>query len=168
MLNCEGCQNLLLDFLYDLLEPAEREALQAHLATCPACPAALAKVRQQQGLFATAAKMAFPAVRFIKPAPVPILPLPRSQPLQPRRRWAAAAALWLAGFALSQWVVSAAVMGAIFLVVGVATWFASDYATARQAVAHHEVEVAALCSGKESLVRPAPSWRRLWNGANAT
>ena len=70
MQSCETCQVQLLEYLYGLLEDADRQALEAHLAACPACQAALVKTRSQQHLFAAAAKMEFPAVAFQPPAPV--------------------------------------------------------------------------------------------------
>jgi hypothetical protein len=70
-MNCQHCQNLLLDHLYGLLEGAEVAAVDAHLAACPACAAAHAETGRVQGLIARAAKSAFPSARFEPPAPVP-------------------------------------------------------------------------------------------------
>ena len=112
MQSCETCQVQLLEYLYGLLEDADRQALEAHLAACPACQAELAKTRSQQHLFAAAAKMEFPGVAFQPPAPVAppeaITAAPASVPFAARSnptvakkpvkwgRWAVAAAMLLA------------------------------------------------------------------------
>ena len=57
MHSCESCQAQLLEYLYDLLESADRQALESHLAGCATCQAALTKARSQQSLLAAAAKM---------------------------------------------------------------------------------------------------------------
>src|SRR5579859_4109362 len=93
--------------------------------------------------------MEFPAVRFVEPAPQPapapaLLPMPAPARVRPWRRWAAAAAVWLAAVGVTQWLVSAAVMAVLFVVVGGCAWFGSDYAVARNAVAGHEAAVAQL------------------------
>ena len=70
-MNCEHCQTLLLDHLYGLLEGAEAAGVDAHLANCPACSAARADTARVQGLFARAAKSAFPNTKFEPPVPAP-------------------------------------------------------------------------------------------------
>ena len=67
MATCEQHQTQLLPYLYDVLEPSERQELQAHLDQCPACQAALAHGRSQQQLLAAAAKAEFTAVQFRPP-----------------------------------------------------------------------------------------------------
>jgi hypothetical protein len=126
MHSCETCQVQLLEYLYDLLDGAERQALEAHLAACPACQSALGKARSQQQLFAAAAKVQFPAVAFQPPAPaappaesitaaapasVPFATVARAPaPRKPVRwgRWLAAAAVLLAVTGLG---VPAAIVG---------------------------------------------------------
>ena len=71
MLPCNDCRPLILDHLYGLLDAAEAAAVEAHLAGCPECAAARAEAAKMQGLIATAAKGAFPAVRFEAPAAAP-------------------------------------------------------------------------------------------------
>lgn len=66
MPSCTECRSLLLDHQYGLLDAAEAAAVEAHLATCPACAARAVKAR---GLIATAAKSAFPDVNFRQPKP---------------------------------------------------------------------------------------------------
>src|SRR5262245_39856211 len=109
---CDTCQPLLLDYLYDLLDGDDRRALEAHVAGCAGCPAALERARRDRALLAAAAKMEFPAVRFVppeeappaapQPAPVAerdVLPLPPAVRARPRTRrplrWAVAAAVLL-------------------------------------------------------------------------
>ena len=75
-MNCQHCQPLLLDHLYGLLDGPEAAAVDAHLASCPACAAARTETARVQGLFARAAKSAFPNTRFEAPTPTQ----PQSQP----------------------------------------------------------------------------------------
>jgi len=87
--------------MYDLLEDAERDSLQAHLVQCAGCQAALTRAQAQKRLLGLAAKTQFPAVRFEPPAgELPAqeratVPVPRA-----RRtfalRWALAASVLLA------------------------------------------------------------------------
>ena len=67
MHGCHDCQELMLEHLYDLLEEADQQALRAHLADCPACQAALEKVRAQQQLLAAAARMQVSVAPFVPP-----------------------------------------------------------------------------------------------------
>jgi hypothetical protein len=55
MPTCAECSETLLDYLYGLLDDAEVQALQSHLAGCAACQGALAAARAQQGLLGRAA-----------------------------------------------------------------------------------------------------------------
>ncbi len=71
MLPCESYQDRLLDHLYGLLDPAEAEAVEAHLAGCPACAAAGEQTARWRGLIAQAAKAEFPGVRFTPPSEAP-------------------------------------------------------------------------------------------------
>ena len=87
MHSCNACQAQLLEYLYDLLDAAERQTLEAHLAACAECQAALAKARSQQQLLAAAAKMEFPTVAFERPAAPATLPL-TAKTKSPARKWA--------------------------------------------------------------------------------
>jgi anti-sigma factor RsiW len=80
MQNCEGHQNLLLDYLFDLLEDGERRALEDHLAGCAACRGALAKNKEQQRLLAAAARLECAGVRFEAPLRAAVA-APRPLPL---------------------------------------------------------------------------------------
>jgi hypothetical protein len=62
----------LLDFLYGLLEPEEVQRLQAHLAECPACRAALAEAEAHQRLLARAAHVARAVPAFVAPSGSPL------------------------------------------------------------------------------------------------
>lgn len=88
-MNCQHCQSLLLDHLYGLLDGPEAASVDAHLASCPACAAARAETARVQGLFARAAKSAFPNTRFEAPAQPqksgPRTPAPAKQPAAPAR-----------------------------------------------------------------------------------
>src|SRR3954468_23212517 len=100
MPSCDTHQGQLLDYLYDLLEVEERTALLSHLEACADCRAALERARGEQNLLATAARLAFPAVRLeapsaepaAEPAPV-LLPMPDRKPARRWRHVLAAAAV---------------------------------------------------------------------------
>ena len=68
MMPCDNCRTLLLDHLYGLLDAAEAVAVENHLAACPACTAVRDREVHAQELFAQAAKVEFPHVRFQPPA----------------------------------------------------------------------------------------------------
>ncbi len=108
MHTCPSCQAQMLEYLYDLLDPAERQAVQDHLDACAACRAALEKAREQQNLLAAAARIEFADVHFAAPAEAPAvvpMPAPARRKALPWRRWAAAAAVLLAvgGLAVPGW-----------------------------------------------------------------
>jgi alpha-2-macroglobulin-like protein len=101
MLNCESCREQMLEYLYGLLEGADRQALQDHLNRCPACQTALGKAQAQQRLLGAAAKATFASVRFEAPSDPAVLPLSTPLPARPRKhqawtRWAMAASVVLA------------------------------------------------------------------------
>ena len=100
MHSCDQCSELLLDYLYGLLDEAEAQSVRAHLADCAACRTALAQAEAQQNLIARAAQVYAAVPPFTAPtaqpaetaapaeaapeAPAVTLPLPRAR----RRRWA--------------------------------------------------------------------------------
>ena len=49
-LSCREIADLLTDYLEDALEPATRERVEQHLATCPDCTTYLAQMRSTIGL----------------------------------------------------------------------------------------------------------------------
>src|SRR5437762_12942005 len=92
-MSCDHCQAQLLEFVYGLFEAGDaaeaqaRADLEAHLAGCPACQAALRRVEGQKQLLAQAAKTDARTVVFRPPTevaagaprPVPaVLPFPRA------------------------------------------------------------------------------------------
>jgi anti-sigma factor RsiW len=94
-MRCDDGQDRLLDLVYGLLDPAEAAALEAHVASCPACEAAYKAVRGEKALIARAAKGSFARVEFIPPIVggiEPRRPVPRTVFV----RWAVAAGLLLA------------------------------------------------------------------------
>lgn len=103
MPGCHGCQELMLEYLYDALEEADQLTFRDHLQGCPACQAALDKARAQQALLAKAARLAFPTVTFTPPADEPVvLPLQAKRRFSPYwTRWALAAGVLLALTGLS-------------------------------------------------------------------
>jgi hypothetical protein len=132
----------MLEYLYDLLEGAERQAFQGHLDGCAACRAALAQAQAQQNLLAAAARIEFPAVRFQPPtdAITPLLratvPLPRPQRSRAWRRWVAAAILLLT----------------LSGVAGAAFWLGVDYREA-SAVAERQESAVAEARKEQSEIR---------------
>src|SRR5262245_6705053 len=112
---CENVQAQLLPLVYDLVEPSERQVLEAHLEQCTSCRAALLKVQEQRQLLGEAAKAEFPDVRFTPPAAAPVrATLPSVKPTGPSKpvrhwsRWALAASIAVvlaggAGFGLYGW-----------------------------------------------------------------
>jgi uncharacterized repeat protein (TIGR01451 family) len=87
MESCGQFQAQMLDHLYDLLDAHEQQALLRHLEECPSCAAALKGASKQQEMFAAAARMEFPQVRFAPPSNTlsPATEAPAVAPL-PRRR----------------------------------------------------------------------------------
>lgn len=96
--SCEHCRELLLDFLYGLLDPAEEATVAAHVADCPACTAAKAAAAGAKGLFAAAAKAPFPEVTFT--IPVDATPAVPARKASRWVQWAVAASLLACGLGL--------------------------------------------------------------------
>ena len=97
MMTCEYLRAQLLGYLYDLLDDDDKQAADAHLATCEGCQAALAAARRQQRLLAAAAKSAFPNVQFERPksTPVETVQTPKEKKRFPTRFHFALAATFL-------------------------------------------------------------------------
>src|SRR5437660_336269 len=128
----EPSPGLLLDYLYGLLDDAERQQVEDLLKTVPAWQQALAEARQQQQLLGEAAKTSFAGVRFTPPAPRTLqLEAAATQTARRRPRLRA----W-AGWAAAAAVVLAVVGGGLTGAVG---WLERQYA-----VAGKETDVAAL------------------------
>lgn len=102
MIPCSTCTELLWDYLYDLLEPAQASQVDAHVSRCPKCRQALTAARSDCALLASAARLdvdvpAFEAPREDVPAVIPMgARQPRSVPKQRWFRGAAAAAVLFA------------------------------------------------------------------------
>ena len=69
---CDRWQDLLLDFVYGLLDEQEAGELQAHLAECPACRAELAKAEGSKDRLSRAAL----AIRDVAPFQPPVETIP--------------------------------------------------------------------------------------------
>ncbi len=142
MHTCPECQAQMLEYLYDLLDETERQAMQAHLADCAHCRAQLTKAENQRELLATAARMEFPHVRFaapveqITPAVVPMTRHVKKS--RPWRRWAVAAAVLLALAGLS----------------APGYWMERDYSQANRIIAEKKaVALAATQHGTDALAQ---------------
>src|SRR3954453_3837718 len=132
MSSCDGYQAQMLEYLYDLLEGDERQALERHVDGCAACQAALARVRGQQRLLAAAGRMEFPSVTFTPP---PEQPAPASQPASgplPARK----IGIWL------RWAAAAAVLLVVGGLGGAGVWVGRDYTEAQRRVEHQQAVVA--------------------------
>ncbi len=137
MYTCPECQAQTLEYLYDLLDDADRRTMQAHLADCSACRAQLAKAENQQKLLATAARMEFPNVRFNAPAEriaPPVVPMTRPvKKAQPWRRWAVAALILLGLVGLS----------------APGYWMQRDYSQANHTAPRRKKALAAACESAQ-------------------
>jgi hypothetical protein len=136
MTNCESYQDQLLAYLYDLLEPAERQGLEAHLEQCAPCRAALGRARNQQSLLAAAAKREFPNVRFQPPQAEPFHEEPSIRFERPARRawrrWAIAAGILL--------LCSLGIPTGLWSASYVQTRLAAERAASKQAMASAELQ----------------------------
>src|SRR5262245_44935464 len=68
MSSCQSNEGQWLAYRYALLEPDQRQDLEAHLAQCASCRASLARAQGQQRVLAAAARAEFPQVHFAIPA----------------------------------------------------------------------------------------------------
>ena len=131
-MQCDNCRELLLDHLYDLLDPIESGAVEAHLAACPACAAARDRSAHEQHLFASAAKASFPQVTFAPPqesaTPMPtVIASPAAALETPKHRQG-----WFSASALVGWGVAASLLIAIPTLPGL--------------IRHHDTRTAAAVS----------------------
>ena len=111
-MTCEQCRQQMLPYLYELLEPLEREELALHLETCAVCQEALKSAREQAGMMAEAVKA---EADIVFKAPVKATPASTAQTLmmpRPKRRFVL----------LNRWAAAAAVLIAIFSAGGVFGW----------------------------------------------
>jgi hypothetical protein len=69
--NCDHCSELLLDYLYDLLDEAQADELRVHLDVCASCQLRLARAESQQQLIATAARLYQSVPAFAPPVTMP-------------------------------------------------------------------------------------------------
>jgi anti-sigma factor RsiW len=122
--HCETHRALMLEYLYDLLEAEQRQALEAHLATCAACQAEMERSRRHKSLLATAARMEFATVRFVAPVDEPATAAPLVAPLPERAVKARPG--W------QRWAMAAAVLVALGAVAGPTAWYGHGYLQARQ------------------------------------
>ncbi|HZZ78939.1 MAG TPA: zf-HC2 domain-containing protein, partial [Gemmataceae bacterium] len=119
MLHCDQTQDLLLDFVYGVLEEPEQAKVRAHVHTCATCQSALKQAQVEQKTLSQAARAVRTVPEFAIPqetqpeqppeVPAPTLPFIADQPVKrsfwrrPIVRWAAAAAILLAVVAPFSW-----------------------------------------------------------------
>jgi hypothetical protein len=142
MASCNTFQAQLLDYLYDLLDNGDRQSIEQHLEECASCRTALAQAQGQKQLLATAAKAAFPDVRFEAPPPEAQRPEPAFLPLPRRPR----ARVWRG------WAIAASII--LFAGIGVpAAWWGTRYVTVRDLVQANQVAVLDLQSQEVALAK---------------
>ncbi len=102
MTSCYANDELLWDYLHDLLDPAQVNQLEEHLATCAACRQALEIAKADCANLAAAARLDGPFPLFEAPAEEMPATLPlRSGWASATKRWTwAAAAVLLIAFGL--------------------------------------------------------------------
>lgn len=113
-MKCDHCQLQLLPLLYDLLDDADRLAVNRHLDTCTICQEAMKSAREQLGMLKDAVKQSHPDIVFKAPvvntpaasAPTVVMP-PR-----PTRRFA-----WING-----WSIAASILFVFFSGGGLLGW----------------------------------------------
>ncbi len=116
MLTPEQCQELMLDYLYGLLNPEEVQQFEAAVAAHPECAVALDKARRWQQMLAQAAKNEFPNVSFQAPAAEAVTTKtasvePASISTATSRRGISVGWFWYAGTALAVLLAVAIPMG---------------------------------------------------------
>ncbi len=114
-MTCEQCRQQLLPYLYDLLEPLERDQAAAHLQGCPECQTALQTARQQQGLLAEAVKEEHADIFFKAPSKATAASTAPTLVMQPPARRM---------FLHSRWSVAAAILLMLFGAGSVIAWTA--------------------------------------------
>src|SRR5262245_64747505 len=105
----ERFNELLLDYLYDLLDEAEVRAVREHIA---AHPEAQAQLERARGLLAGAARYEFAGVRFSAPAADAVTaPTPRAPVASPAGATPRASRSWLPWVLVGSVVIAVAAVG---------------------------------------------------------
>src|SRR5262245_34420580 len=152
---CTELQSQMLDYVYDLLDGDDRRQFADHLEQCKACQDALRAAQSDQHLFAAAARMEFPNVRFQVPVEEPT---PSLRLVEPEKPAVAAADNGPAVLPIAptvrrvrwqRWALAATVL----LAVGVPTLFGLDYLGARRQVARSEERIAELHHQNEAATQ---------------
>lgn len=135
-MTCERYRELILPYLYDAVEPAEREQLEAHLHHCAGCTEALNGVRVQVGLLAEAVKPVHAEIEFKPPTPA----TPASTVAMPPKTRPAFTLL-------NRWLIAASLLIVVFGIgglIGAAIWreesVSLESASARLAKAQSDLQ----------------------------
>ncbi len=96
MTSCTWNDELLWDYLHDLLDPSQVHQLEEHLASCSSCRDALDVARADNASLAAAARLDGPFPLFEAPHPEKDATIPLRPAWASRWAWAAAAALLIA------------------------------------------------------------------------
>ena len=83
-MDCKKCQDLVLEWLEDLLDPPEAEAIASHVNNCDACQALKDRAKTVRGKVRAAITSPFPEVQFSSPKPFQIGPVEKVPSRSPR------------------------------------------------------------------------------------
>src|SRR5262245_23433126 len=137
---CTEFQSQMLDYVYDLLDEGVAVVLGAHLDECAVCQSALREAQAQQQLFASAARLEFPAVRFVAPedrrVQPGVAPERRGEPVD------APAVLSLPRAPARPWWRRWAAVAAVLVALVVPGWLTTDYVAARRTLDRHAAVAA--------------------------
>ena len=93
-MNCLKSQELMHEWLEELLEPDEVSAIASHVAGCLPCQAEHALAKKLRGKVRAALTSPFPEITFSPPTPIQISKMEKS-PTKSRTRWSAEKRFWL-------------------------------------------------------------------------
>lgn len=85
-MDCRKCQDLVLEWLEELLELPESAELSSHLETCSSCQSARDRAQMMRAKVRAAITTPYPDIQFSSPEPFQIGPR-ENLPDQPRRSW---------------------------------------------------------------------------------
>ena len=85
-MDCRKCQDLILEWMEELLELPESAELSSHLETCSSCQSARDRAQMMRAKVRAAITSPYPDIQFSSPEPFQIGPR-ENLPDQPRRSW---------------------------------------------------------------------------------
>jgi hypothetical protein len=152
MYTCDDLRELLWDYLYELLEPEQAQAVRDHLAQCLACRGSLEHAEAEYHLLAHAARLEDPVPAFQVPEPEPE-PVPATIPLPAPAAGTPTAGRHVAGRRLWPWAAAAAAV--LLLAGGSYGLYERGAVELREAHALAQARLADSDRAKEEAVRQA-------------